>query len=181
MLVSGILLLTRLAEGSLNHVDLTAHDMPADGPTRPLSVTKLAVGLDGLQTSGRSYEAHARSVDATAFLSYEDVSAGLGVDLLRGDELGRINATAGLPLAGEVTVTATVFVVKDYRIVFMDVYTVRGELIPPLKVLFDRAWKGSFRWRTFPRGCAGARSPPRKTESMLRSRRRLFRPVAPAP
>ncbi|CAM5692633.1 hypothetical protein SGRIM119S_08736 [Streptomyces griseorubiginosus] len=34
--VSGFPVLSQLAAGSLDHVDLTAHDIPADGTTRPL-------------------------------------------------------------------------------------------------------------------------------------------------
>ncbi|AJF69177.1 hypothetical protein SVTN_37790 [Streptomyces vietnamensis] len=137
--VGGFPVLTQLAEGRLSHVDLTAHDIPADGSARPLPVTKLTVGLDGLKTSGSADEAHARSVEATAFVSYEDVSAALGVSLSRGDEPGRINATAGLPLVGDVTVSAALSAAKGNRIAFADVRTVKGELIPPLKALLDKA------------------------------------------
>ncbi|USQ85385.1 DUF2993 domain-containing protein [Streptomyces phaeoluteigriseus] len=72
--VSGFPVLTQLAGGRLRHVDITAADIPAHGTTRPLPVTRLTVGLDGLKTSGSADEAHARSAEATAFLSYEDVS-----------------------------------------------------------------------------------------------------------
>ncbi|NXY95173.1 DUF2993 domain-containing protein [Streptomyces sp. BR123] len=136
--VRGFPVLTQLAEGSLSHVDLTA---PTYLPTaRPGPwVTKLSVGLDGLRTSGSADESHARRVEATAFLSYEDVSAVLGVSLSRGDEPGRINVTASLPLAGGVTVSAAVSAAKGDRIAFTDVRTVQGELIPPLKALLDKA------------------------------------------
>ncbi len=137
--VSGFPVLTQLAEGSLSHVDLTAHDVPAAGSARPLPVTKLTVSLDGLKTSGRADEAHARSVGATAFLSYEDVSAALGVGVLGGDKPGRISATVSLPIAGDVTVSAAVSAAKGNRIAFTDVRTVQGELIAPLKALLDEA------------------------------------------
>ncbi|WP_104780434.1 MULTISPECIES: LmeA family phospholipid-binding protein [Streptomyces] len=150
--VSGFPVLTQLAEGSLSHVDLTAHGIPADGSTRPLPVTKLTVGLDGLKTSGRTDEAHARSVDATAFLSYEDVSAAPGVGVSRGDEPGRIHATAGLPLAGDVTVSAAVSAAKGNRIAFTDVRTVQGELIPPLRALLDKALKEPVPLENVPEG-----------------------------
>ncbi|KOY55558.1 hypothetical protein ADK59_24175 [Streptomyces sp. XY332] len=148
----GFPVLTQLAEGSLSHVDLTARDIPAGGSTRPLPVTKLSVGLDGLRTSGSADESHARRVEATAFLSYEDVSAALGVSLSRGDEPGRINATASLPLAGDVTVSGAVSAAKGDRIAFTDVRTVQGELIPPLKALLDKALEEPVPLENVPKG-----------------------------
>ncbi|MEU6201576.1 hypothetical protein [Streptomyces sp. NPDC047061] len=61
-------------------------------------MTKLTVGVDGLKISGNADEAHARSVDATAFLSYDDVSSALGVTVSQADRSHRIDATAGLPV-----------------------------------------------------------------------------------
>ncbi|MEU6260955.1 DUF2993 domain-containing protein [Streptomyces sp. NPDC047043] len=137
--VSGFPVLTQLAEGRLDHVDLTAHDIPANGTTRPLPVTKLTVGMDGLKASGGADEAHARSVQATAHLSYADVSSALGVEVSQGDELGRVNATASLPLVGDVTVSAAVSAASGNRIAFTGVRAEQGELLPPLKSLLNRA------------------------------------------
>ncbi|MBB4980400.1 LmeA family phospholipid-binding protein [Streptomyces nymphaeiformis] len=106
--VSGFPVLTQLAKGSLRHIDLAAHDIPANGSTRPLPVTKLTVRLDGLKTSGSAEEAHADHVEATAFLSYGDVSGALGVRMSPGGETDRISATAVLPVVGDVTVSAAV-------------------------------------------------------------------------
>ncbi|WP_020117032.1 DUF2993 domain-containing protein [Streptomyces canus] len=137
--VTGFPVLTQLAKGSLNHVDLTAHDIPANGSTRPLPVTKLTVGMDGLKTSGSADAAHARSVRATAHLSYADVSSALGVEVSQGDESGRVNATASLPLVGDVTVSAAVSAASGNRVSFTDVRAEQGELLPPLKSLLDKA------------------------------------------
>ena len=137
--VRGFPVLNQLAAGSLDHVDLTAHDIPADGTTRPLPVTKLTVGMDGLKTSGSADEAHADGVTATAFLSYADVSSALGVQVSQGDESGRVNATASLPLVGDVTVSAAVSAAGGNRIAFTDVRAEQGELLPPLKSLLDKA------------------------------------------
>ncbi|WP_406435203.1 DUF2993 domain-containing protein [Streptomyces sp. NBC_00631] len=101
--VSGFPVVTQLAAGRLDHVDLTAHDIPANGTTRPLPVTRLTVGMDGLETSGSADEAHARKAEATAYLSYADVSNALGVEVSRGDRADRINATATLPVVGDMT------------------------------------------------------------------------------
>ncbi|RPF38561.1 DUF2993 domain-containing protein [Streptomyces sp. TLI_185] len=137
--VRGFPVLNQLAAGSLDHVDLTAHDIPAGGTTRPLPVTKLTVGMDGLKTSGSADEAHADSVTATAFLSYADVSRALGVQVSQGDEAGRVDATASLPLVGDVTVSAAVSAAGGNRIAFTDVRAEQGELLPPLKSLLDTA------------------------------------------
>jgi hypothetical protein len=137
--VRGFPVLNQLAAGSLDHVDLTAHDIPAGGSTRPLPVTRLTVGMDGLKTSGSADEAHADSVTATAFLSYADVSRALGVQVSQGDEAGRVDATASLPLVGDVTVSAAVSAAGGNRIAFTDVRAEQGELLPPLKSLLDTA------------------------------------------
>ena len=150
--VNGFPVLTQLAEGSLRHVDLTARDIPARGTTRPLPVTKLTVSLDGLKTSTRADEAHARSVEATAFLSYEDVSDTLGLNVSQGDESSRVNATVSLPLAGDVTVSAAVSAVSGNRIAFTDVRVIQGELLPPLKALLDKALKEPIPLRNVPEG-----------------------------
>ncbi|MGW1558441.1 LmeA family phospholipid-binding protein [Streptomyces sp. NPDC002144] len=156
--VSGFPVLTQLTEGRLNHVDLTAHDIPANGTTRPLPVTKLTVGMDGLKTSGSADEAHARSVRATAHLSYADVSSALGVEVSRGDESGRVDATARVPLVGDVTVSVAVSAASGNRIAFtdvrakQDVRAEQGELLPPLKSLLDRALDEPIPLRNVPAG-----------------------------
>ncbi|MHC3468042.1 LmeA family phospholipid-binding protein [Streptomyces sp. 7R007] len=137
--VRGFPVLNQLAAGSLDHVDLTAHEIPAHGSTRPLPVTKLTVGMDGLKTSGSADEAHADGVTATAFLSYADVSSALGVRVSQGDGSGRDDATASLPLVGDVTVSAAVPAAGGNRIAFGDVRAEQGELLPPLKSLLDQA------------------------------------------
>ncbi|MFF7946364.1 LmeA family phospholipid-binding protein [Streptomyces griseorubiginosus] len=150
--VSGFPVLSQLAAGSLDHVGLTAHDIPADGTTRPLPVTKLTVGMDGLKTSGNADAAHADSVTATAFLSYADVSSALGVQVSQGDEPARVDATARLPLVGDVTVSAAVSAASGNRIAFTDVRAERGELLPPLKSLLDRALNEPIPLRNVPEG-----------------------------
>ncbi|MFD5543741.1 DUF2993 domain-containing protein [Streptomyces sp. NPDC127079] len=137
--VKGFPVLNQLAAGSLDHVDLTAHDIPAGGSTRPLPVTELTVGMDGLKTSGSADEAHADSVTATAFLSYADVSSALGVQVSRGDGSGRVDATARLPLVGDVTVSAAVSAASGNCVAFTDVRAEQGELLPLLTSLLDKA------------------------------------------
>lgn len=49
--VRGFPVLTQLADGTLRHVDITAHDIPAQGADRPLPVTDLSVRLDDVRRS----------------------------------------------------------------------------------------------------------------------------------
>ncbi|NUP20454.1 MAG: DUF2993 domain-containing protein [Streptomyces sp.] len=150
--VSGFPVLTQLAEGSLCHVDITAHDIPARGTTRPLPVTKLTVGLDGLKTSGSAGVAHARGVEATAFLSYEDVSRALGPAVSQGEGPGRVEAAVTLPLVGDVTVSAAVSAASGNRIAFTDVRVIQGALIDPAEALLDRALAEPVPLRSIPEG-----------------------------
>lgn len=151
--VSGFPVLTQLAEGSLRHVDITAHDIPASGTSRPLPVTKLTVGLDGLRTSGSADEAHARSVEAIAFLPYEDMSNALVLDVSPGDEPGRVDAKVRLPLGGEVTVSAAVSAASGNRIAFTDARVTQGELTPPAKALLDTALREPVPLQNVPEDC----------------------------
>ncbi|WP_345653364.1 LmeA family phospholipid-binding protein [Streptomyces siamensis] len=137
--VGGFPVLTQLAEGSLRHVDITADDIPARGSARPLPVTRLSVRLDGLKTSGPADEARAGSVTASAFLSYEDLSDALGLDLSPGDAPGRIDATAGLPLVGDIAVSTALSAADGNRIAFTDVRVTQGRLMPPARALLDKA------------------------------------------
>ncbi|WP_053084628.1 hypothetical protein [Streptomyces viridochromogenes] len=50
---------------------------PADGSDRRLSVSELALRMDGLTKSDDDSEARARSAEATVFLSYADLSDAL--------------------------------------------------------------------------------------------------------
>ncbi|MFE7649808.1 LmeA family phospholipid-binding protein [Streptomyces phaeoluteigriseus] len=152
VLVSGFPVLTQLAGGRLRHVDIAAADIPAHGTTRPLPVTRLTVGLDGLKTSGSADEAHARSAQATAFLSYEDVSGVLGLEISPGHEPGRVDAPVSLPLAGEVSVSSAVSATGGNRIAFTDVRVTQGELIPSARALLAEALEEPVPLHTIPDG-----------------------------
>lgn len=124
--VGGFPVLTQLAAGSLRHVEITAHDIPARGTARPLPVTRLVVGVNGLKTSGSAEEAHARSVEATAFLSYDDLSSTLGLGISQGGRAGLVDATVSLPLGGDVTVSAAISAAGGNRIAFSGIRVTQG-------------------------------------------------------
>lgn len=115
-------------------------------------MTRLSVGLDGLRTSGSAEEAHADRVEATAFLSYPDLSDVLGLTVSPSDRAGRVDATVSLPLAGEVTVSAAVSAADGNRIAFKDVQVTEGELIPPVKALLDRTLSVPVPLQNIPQG-----------------------------
>ncbi|MFE1884714.1 LmeA family phospholipid-binding protein [Streptomyces diastatochromogenes] len=150
--VSGFPVLTQLASGTLRHVDITAHDIPAHGSTRPLPITRLTLGVDDLKTSGDADEAHARAVEATAFLSYEDLSDVLGLRLSRDSEPGRVRATVALPLGGRATVSTAVSAVSGNRIAFTDFRVAEGALPGPAKALLDRIFAAPIPLRNIPEG-----------------------------
>lgn len=140
--VRGFPVLTQMASGSLRQVDITAHDIPADGSTRPLPVSRLDLRLNGLTKSADDTEARARSARATAYLTYADVSGTLGLELSRGDGRDQVAARIPMPFGDEVTVTAQVSAVSGNRIAFKD-FKVTGGLLPDagrrvLDRVFDR-------------------------------------------
>ncbi|MFE8957440.1 DUF2993 domain-containing protein [Streptomyces massasporeus] len=150
--VRGFPVLAQLASGTLQHVDITAQDIPADGSNRPLPVARLTVGLDDLQTSGDAEEAHARAVNATAFLSYEDVSNALGLEISQDGEPGRVRAVIVLPLAGEVAVSAGIEAASGNSIRFTDFRVVQGQLPGPGRALLDRIFAEPIPLENIPEG-----------------------------
>ncbi|MFD4413391.1 MULTISPECIES: DUF2993 domain-containing protein [unclassified Streptomyces] len=124
--VRGFPVLTQMAAGTLRHVDITAHDIPADESSRPLPVTELDLTLDDLRKSDDDGEAHAGSAEGTAFLSYTDASNALGLEVSQGTGPGQISAKISVPFAGDFTVTATASAVSGNRIAFKD-FQVAGE------------------------------------------------------
>ncbi|NNN34026.1 DUF2993 domain-containing protein [Streptomyces sp. S3(2020)] len=140
--VRGFPVLTQMASGSLRQVDITAHDIPADGSARPLPVSRLDLRLNGLTRSADDTEARARSARATASLTYADVSDALGPEVSQGAGRDQVAARIRLPFGDEATVTARVSVVSGNRIAFED-FQVTGGPLPDagrkvLETVFDR-------------------------------------------
>jgi hypothetical protein len=140
--VRGFPVLNQMASGTLRHVDITAHDIPAYGSTRPLPASELDLRLDGLTKADDDSEARARSAEATARLSYADISGALGLEVSQGSAPGRISARILLPHGNEVTVTTSVSAASGNRIAFKN-FQVTGGLLPEagramLNVVFDR-------------------------------------------
>ncbi|WP_432087939.1 LmeA family phospholipid-binding protein [Streptomyces sp. bgisy095] len=150
--VRGFPVLPQLSSGTLRHVDITARDIPARGSDRPVPVTRLTVGLDELRTSGDADQVHARAVDATAFLSYEDLSDALGLAIEGDGETGRVRARLALPLSGEVTVSTAVAAVSGNRVAFTDYSVTQGELPAAGRVLLAKLLAEPIQLRNVPEG-----------------------------
>ncbi|MFD5842450.1 LmeA family phospholipid-binding protein [Streptomyces chartreusis] len=150
--VRGFPVVTQAASGTLRHVDITAHDIPAHGSARPLPVSELSLRLDGLTKADDDSEARARSARASAFLSYPDVSGALGLEISQGDRPGRVSAVVLLPLSQEVTVTTTVSAVSGNRIAFDDFEVTGGSLPAAGSVILDRIFERPIPLRNIPDG-----------------------------
>jgi hypothetical protein len=108
--------------------------------------------LDDVRTAGDADQAHARAVEATAFLSYEDMSDALGFQISQVTEPGRGKARVALPFSGEVTVSTAVSVLSDNRIAFTDVRTAQGSLPPPGRAVLDRVLAEPVALNSIPEG-----------------------------
>ncbi|MET7455965.1 DUF2993 domain-containing protein [Streptomyces sp. NPDC005574] len=149
--VRGFPVLTQLASGTLRHVDVTAHDIPADGADRPLPVSSLTLRLDGLRTSD-DRAALARSATATARLSYADLSGALGLDVTRGERPGEVGVRVALPFAGEITVSTTVSAASGNRVALRRP-RINGAALPAAgQALLDRAFERPVPLRNIPDG-----------------------------
>ncbi|MEU9348122.1 DUF2993 domain-containing protein [Streptomyces sp. NPDC048278] len=150
--VRGFPVLTQAASGTLRRVDITAHDIPADGSDRPLPVTELSLRLDGLTKSDDDSEARAKSAEATARLSYPDLSDSLGLEVSQGDRPGRVSAVVPLPFGDQVTVTTSVTAATGNSIVFRD-FKVTGGALPDVgSRLLDKVLAQPIRLRNIPSG-----------------------------
>ena len=150
--VRGFPVLTQLAAGTLRHVDITAHDIPASDTTGPLPVSELSLRLRELQRSDDDRAALARSAEATALLSYRDVSDALGLEISRGSRPDRVRASVLLPTGDDVTVAATVSVLSGNRIAFKD-FQVTGGLLPEVgRAALGRVFERPIQLRNIPQG-----------------------------
>lgn len=150
--VHGFPVLTQLASGTLRDVDLTAHHIPSDGGTRQLPVTDLSLHMEGLRASDDESEATAREAEATAFLSYADVSNALGVEISQGGSPRRISVIVPLPFGDQATATTTVSALSGNRIAFGDFQVAGGPLPAVANALLDKAFERPIPLQNIPDG-----------------------------
>lgn len=152
--VRGFPVLTQLASGTLRHVDITAHDIPASDSTGALPLSELSLRLTDLRKSDDDSAARAHSAEATALLSYPDLSAALGPTISRGNRPDQVRATVALPIGDPITVTTAVSVLPGNRIAFKD-FQVTGGPVPELaRAALNGAFARPIRLRNIPQGLA---------------------------
>ena len=150
--VRGFPVLTQLAAGTLRHVDITAHDIPASDTTGPLPVSRLSVRLAGLRKSDDDKEALARSAEATALLSYQDLSDTLGLEITQGAGPDQVRAKVPLAPGADVTVAATVSVLSGNRIAFKNFQVTGGPLPEVGRAALTRVFERPIQLRNIPEG-----------------------------
>ncbi len=148
--VGGIPVLTQVLSGQLAHVDLSSGEIPASG-SRPVPITGLSLHLNGLRAYGNAQAAHVDSVRGTASLSYRDLSDSLGLQIRPDRDPGRVDATADVPLLGQVTVSAELAVAGPTGIAFRDPRVV-GDLPPGVASMVTRALEQPLTLRNLPQG-----------------------------
>ncbi|MEV6541812.1 LmeA family phospholipid-binding protein [Streptomyces sp. NPDC051665] len=141
-----------MAAGTLRRVDITAHDIPASDTTGPLPVSELSLRLKELRKSDDESEALARSAEATALLSYPDLSAALGPEISRGTRPDQVRASVLLPTGDDVIVAATVSVLSGNRIAFKDFQVTGGPLPEVGRVALGKVFERPIQLRTIPQG-----------------------------
>ena len=148
--VSGFPILSQVLSGRLNHVDLTAAEIPATD-LHPVAITSLHMAMDGVRAYDQSRSATAEIVHASAFLSYADLSRSLGLAIAADSQAGRVDATAVVPLLGEVAVSFRVSVAGADSIAFEDPQ-VKGDLPPGAATAITKALKQPVELKALPRG-----------------------------
>ncbi|MEV7341504.1 DUF2993 domain-containing protein [Streptomyces sp. NPDC093544] len=105
--IRGFPFLTQAARGTLDQVNVSAEQIPA-GTDSPVPISRLDAHMTHLKRSSDADSAQAGSAEATAFVSYEDLSTTLGLDVRAGSAPGRITASLSVPIAGNIAVNAQV-------------------------------------------------------------------------
>ncbi|MER7834337.1 DUF2993 domain-containing protein [Streptomyces sp. NPDC096040] len=149
--ISGFPVVTQAINGTLDHVHIAAHGIPADG-SRPVPITELDVNLDDVKSSGDKSEAQADTADATALLSYSDLSDALGVQISQGTGAGRINVSVGLPMGIQVSLSMRVAATANNSIAFSDFRGSQGALPTPVENLLNQKFEEPLPLKNIPEG-----------------------------
>ncbi|MBW8796234.1 MAG: DUF2993 domain-containing protein [Streptomyces sp.] len=150
--VHGFPVLTQIAAGRLRDVDVTAHDIPADDTAGLLPVSELSLHLRGLTKSDDDQQARARSAQATALLTYPDISHTLGLEISQGSRPDQLRATATLLLGNTVTATTTLSAAPGNRITFKNFKVTAGLVSGPAQTILDKAFEQPIQLQNIPDG-----------------------------
>src|SRR3954447_16223506 len=97
--IAGFPFLTQLAAGDFDRISINAKDLPVGGEARQLELAHLKVVLHGVTVSRDFSTVHADSADATAKITYDELSRTLGVHVTYAGN-GRVRATTSVTVLG---------------------------------------------------------------------------------
>lgn len=148
--VSGFPVLGQVLSGKLHHVDVSADGMHTSGDS-PVPITHVQLGMGDVRMSGQSGSAHAESVRAAAFISYQDLSGALGIDVAEGSKPDQISASVTMPIIGKMTMSARIATSGDRAIAFRDA-KVEGNLPTQATSAITGALAQPMKFQDLPRG-----------------------------
>jgi hypothetical protein len=105
--IRGFPFLTQAARGTVDQMDVSAKQIPA-GNDSPVPISRLNAHMTHLKRNANANSAQAGSAQAIAFVSYQDLTNTLGLDVKAGPAPGAITATTNVPMAGNIAVNAQV-------------------------------------------------------------------------
>jgi hypothetical protein len=150
--IHGFPALPQAASGTLDQVDVTAHDIPAGGSDRPLPVTGLVLEMDGLTKSDDDREARARSAGRPRICRTRMSRTPWAWRSPKGTAPVQVGADIVMPLGERVTMTTTVSAVSGNRIAFQNFRIEGGELPAAGQALLDKVFAKPFQLRNIPEG-----------------------------
>lgn len=149
--IGGTPVLTQMARGTLDRVDISAEHIPA-GADSPVPVSDLDVHMTKVRKNSDANAAHAGSATATAFVSYQDLSDALGIEVKAGSAPGHITASVMAPMVGEFTVNARVVKGGPASIAFKDVSVASDQLPASAGDLLSRVFDRDIPLDNIPKG-----------------------------
>ncbi|MEV7341101.1 DUF2993 domain-containing protein [Streptomyces sp. NPDC093544] len=141
----------QLARGTLDRVDISAQDIPADS-ANPIAVAELDVHMTNLKRNSDADTAQAGSTTATALVTYRDISDALGIEVKADGTPGRIAATIDAPLVGRFGVSARVTKGGPTSIAFEDLSIDSDRLPESARKLISDVFDRSIPLRNIPHG-----------------------------
>lgn len=98
--ITGFPFLTQLAAGNFDKIVITDDDVPIGGGSTDLQLSSIQVTLHHVRVARDLSSVHARTADAVATMSYDDLGHALGGVRVRYEGQGRITASKTLDILG---------------------------------------------------------------------------------
>jgi hypothetical protein len=149
--IRGFPVLTQLVRGSLEGVDISAQQIPS-GSQIPITISELDVHMTSLAWNSNAQTARAGYATATAYITYQDLSNALGINVAEGSTPGRITATATVPLVGELSMDAAVTKAGPTSIAFKILSVSADQLPQSAQNQIDKTFQQTIPLRNIPHG-----------------------------